>query len=386
MKISRCLLLSLIFVAAGCDRSSDDPDVATRDSAGVTITENAASERPLQLTASRISVLIPPDSALSAVPWGVAADPASGQVYVADWRGTRVAVFDSTGSFVADYGREGDGPGEFRSPTAVALDPEGALVVWDTGRRILSRWSSAGELLDERRPEVAYWGPGVSVGAGRLVTVTSERDPDGTALHQRLVSRSGQDREILYELTREQVAMELPCISMPAPRVFAPSIIWTGRGDTVYVAHHPTYRIDVYVDEALTRSIRRDVDPIPVTETMALEWVEAGPYASFMRACGVDARAIVDAVGHEEALSPVLGIAIDPGGRMWVTRTAEGMHAGSVDVFHADGTYEGSLADIGMPVAFLSDSLLVSVRLEATGEQIVSLYELGGEERAAPTE
>lgn len=375
MKTWRYLLL-LILVVAACAQSSDGSAVATRDSAGVTITENRAPDHPLELTVSRISDLIPPDSALSVVPWGVAADPASGRVYIADWRGTRVAAFDSAGSFVADYGREGDGPGEFRSPAAVAMASDGALVAWDTGRRILSRWSSDGELLGERRPEVAYWGPGFAVGDDRLVTVTSERDPDGMGLHQRLVSRSGRDTEILYELTREQVPMELPCISMPAPRVFAPSITWTGPGDTIYVLDGPAYKIDVYVDDELTRSIRRDVDPIPVTEAMALERVEIGPYASFMRSCGVDAEAIVDAVGHEETLAPVLGIAVDPGGRIWVTRTSDGVHPASVDVFRPDGTYEGTLTGTGMPVAFLSDSLLVSMRAEGTGEQIVSLYEL----------
>lgn len=136
----------------------------------------------------------------------------------------------------------------------------------------------------------------------------------------------------------------------------------------------------MYVDDELTRSIRRDVDPIPVTESMARERVETGPYASFMRNCGVDAQAIVDAVGHEEAVSPVLGIAVDPGGGMWVTRTSDGVQAETVDVFRPDGTYEGTLTGTGMPVAFLSDSLFVSMRVKATGEQIVSLYELGRED------
>ena len=342
------------------------------------------SDRPLPATVTRVADLIPPDGALSAVPWGIATDPSSGRVFIADWTGTRVAVFDSTGSWVADFGREGDGPGEFRSPSAAATDPEGALVVWDTGRQVLSRWSPEGELLGERRPELDYWGPGFTVGDDRIVTVTIERDPDGTAVHQRLVSRTGDDTRVLHELTREQVPMELPCISMPAPRVYAPSITWTGRGDTVYVHDGPGYEIDVFVDGSLVRSVRRDIDPTPVTEFMAIERVETGPYESFMQTCGVDASAIVDAVGYEEAIPPVLGLAVDPAGRLWVTRTTDGAHATAVDVFGRDGSYQGTLTGADMPVAFLSDSLLVSIRLEATGAQIASLYRLDGDGHAAP--
>ena len=83
---------------------------------------------------------------------GVAADPTSDRIYLADWTGQRVAAFDASGAYAGSYGRSGDGPGEFRNPSAVSLDPDGILTVWDTGRQMLSRWSSEGELLNEQRP------------------------------------------------------------------------------------------------------------------------------------------------------------------------------------------------------------------------------------------
>lgn len=369
--------IPLLLVALACE-SGDPVETVVRDSAGVEIVENPSVDRMLPLDVAEIASLVPPDSALTPVPWGVAAEPTSGKIFVADWAGFRVAVFDQTGSFVDNYGREGEGPGEFQSPSAVAVDGSGSLAVWDTGRRIISRWSSEGELLSEQRPEVAYWGPGFAITPNRMIAVTSESAPDGTGLHQRLVSWSSGDVRTIYTLTLEQDVMELPCIAMPAPKVFAPSVQWRSQGEAVYVLKNPDYQIDVYKDEVLVRSIRRAVQPIVVTDEMAAERVRTGPYADFMQVCGVTADAVVRAAGHERAIAPVLDIAVDPLGRLWVTRTSDGMQAEAVDVLSPNGEYLGTVTGAGMPVTFLADSLMVSLHEQETGERTASLHKIPG--------
>jgi len=164
----------LTLTTASCEPARRDTQAApARDSAGVTIIENHGPDEMLGIRAVRTVDLVPPDSALTAVPWGVAADPVTDRIYVADWTGQRVVAFDASGTYAGTYGREGDGPGEFRNPAAVSMDPYGALAVWDTGRQILNRWSSEGDLLNEQRPELAYWGPGFAIGSDWLATVTS---------------------------------------------------------------------------------------------------------------------------------------------------------------------------------------------------------------------
>jgi formylglycine-generating enzyme required for sulfatase activity len=349
-----------------------------RDSAGVSIVENRGDDEPLGAVAVRIRDLVPPDSALTAVPWGVAADPMTGRIYVADWTGTRVATFDRSGVYTGSYGRAGDGPGEFRNPSAVALDPYGALTVWDTGRGILSRWSSEGDLLNEQRPGLAHWGPGFAIGVDWLVTVTSETAPSGMVMEQRLVAQTPRGTETLHEVPLELAMMRMPFVSMPAPKVFAPRVIWTSRGDTVYVLNGPGYGVDLYAHGTPVSSFRRAVNPIQVTDEMAVEGVQSGPgpYRGFMRRYGVTAEEIATAVGHEEVVSPVQGIAVDPRGRLWVTRSSNGVSPELVDILNAGGEYQGTFEAPGVPVAFLSDSLFVSLRLEETGEPTVSLYEL----------
>ena len=45
----------------------------------------------------------------------------------------------------------------------------------------------------------------------------------------------------------------------------------------------------------------------------------------FMRRFGLEAEDIVAAVGYEEQVSSVLSMVAAPGGRLWVTRSADGM-------------------------------------------------------------
>ena len=66
-------------------------------------------------------------------PWGIDVDAARGRVYVADWRNDRVQQFDLDGRFVAALGRAGHGPGELRRPAGVAVDPDGNVAVADWG-------------------------------------------------------------------------------------------------------------------------------------------------------------------------------------------------------------------------------------------------------------
>ena len=55
----------------------------------------------------------------------------NGQIFVIEFNGDRVTVFSGDGEFVRNFGRLGEGPGEFRNPTAMAWDGMGRLWVSD---------------------------------------------------------------------------------------------------------------------------------------------------------------------------------------------------------------------------------------------------------------
>ncbi|MFW6079733.1 MAG: 6-bladed beta-propeller [Gemmatimonadota bacterium] len=364
-------------ILAGCGGGSapaSSPVVS--DSAGLRIVANPAPDRPLDRAPVRIADLMTPDSALTAVPWGVAADPATGRVYVLDRTGHRVAVFDRSGEYIERYGRRGEGPGEFQGAAALSVGPDGTLTVWDPGRAVLSRWSAAGDLLDERRAPIAYWGPGVHVGSDGLFTVTSSTSAD--EMRQMLVHVAADgDSTVLHTVARELVMAELPCLAQPMPRIFAPDIVWTARGDTVWVLDEPEYRIDIHVDGTPVESVRRPPAPLEVTDAMATEWARQR-YGPFMRRCGgLAPDALIAELGREEQTAPVQRLAVDPAGRLWVTRSPDGLVPDRVDLLAPDGRYLGTFDSPGMPLAFLSPSRFVSLRVRPeTGETILSIREL----------
>ena len=60
-----------------------------------------------------------------------------GRYYVSDRGNGRVAVFDPDGRFLFGFGREGEGPGEFRYPGLLSVE-EGVVTLYDSGNRRVS--------------------------------------------------------------------------------------------------------------------------------------------------------------------------------------------------------------------------------------------------------
>src|SRR5690242_13728617 len=84
-------------------------------------------------------------------------DPATGDVYIAESHTDvtdpnlvgRISVFDKTGKFLRVIGRTGTGPGEFRTPHALAFDSQGRLVVADRHNHRIQLLTKSGQFIRE---------------------------------------------------------------------------------------------------------------------------------------------------------------------------------------------------------------------------------------------
>lgn len=79
-----------------------------------------------------------------------------GRVYLEDQSPAVIKVFDSTGRFVRTIGREGDGPGEYRSPILMI---QGAhLIVQDPRLARITVFDTSGSLIRSFRSTCCYFG------------------------------------------------------------------------------------------------------------------------------------------------------------------------------------------------------------------------------------
>jgi DNA-binding beta-propeller fold protein YncE len=78
-------------------------------------------------------------------PWAVAVEPATRNIVVAEWGNHRVQVLTATGAYVAQFGSEGTLTGQFRNPQGVTVDPtSGNIVVADTVNSRIQLWRGGG--------------------------------------------------------------------------------------------------------------------------------------------------------------------------------------------------------------------------------------------------
>jgi streptogramin lyase len=72
-----------------------------------------------------------------------------GDLYVVETGNNRVQRFDSNGDFIGEWGTPGTGEGEFREPRGIALDSQGFVYVVDSGNCRVQKFTSDGTFITE---------------------------------------------------------------------------------------------------------------------------------------------------------------------------------------------------------------------------------------------
>ena len=111
-----------------------------------------------------------------------------GQVYVSDGYGnSRVMEFDGRGKFVRTWGRPGMGPGEFKIPHAVRVDPRGRVLVADRENKRSQVFNGQGtveSIWDGFAPYGLELDPsGAIFVADGLANQVLQLGPDGKVVH-----------------------------------------------------------------------------------------------------------------------------------------------------------------------------------------------------------
>ena len=299
--------------------------------------------------------------------WSIAVDD-DWNVYVFDEQAQHIQVYDSASVYMETLGGRGEGPGEFSRAEAIALLPDGRLVVRDPGNMRVHVFGPGPGERDEWRYNSGYAyssGPLYTDGLGRTFLETRDMSrtdfgmhfvvlgSDGTPLDTMPLPSGGYEQATLTAEFSDEGGSGRTDMIVP----FSPRFIWTVHPNGHFLTGHSSaYRIDVPRDDGVLR-IERVHDPVPVSDGERESSVEriTRTMRNTQPGWSWNGPPIPD---YKPAFVELL---VGKGGRIWARLSSEGElienenynpdNPGSVpvlwnerlryDVFEPDGTYLG---------------------------------------------
>lgn len=374
---------SIGVITVGCVSGGGGDELATRtDSAGIEIVTNTGLDRPIEVSYVRdVQIGGEPSGPASFYQVGrsqLAVTP-DGKIVVLDRQGSKVSVFSSDGAPLASFGREGDGPGEFRNPTSLAILEDGTVVVHEYQKRALQRFTLDGVLVDQRILTVPFSGAGI-VGTPTGLLLLSQNAPRGDGeLVRRVLHLSEADTVQLGPTVTSTVSFvtyESCRVRMTQPPLFESDLVWASNGLGTIVVSGPTYSVEVFEGTNLVAIVRRDLEPEAATEAVLARVLGDGqPWEIGGTECVIPPDEIIEQRGYDPTVPLVESLAIAPSGELWVKRRTIGSEERAIDIFAPDGEYIGTApSDSPFPAGFLPDGRLLTIEKDSFDVERVILY------------
>ena len=342
---------------------------------------------------------------------GVAFDP-SGNLYMLDRQAARIVVVDREGGFVRQFGRVGEGPGEFdgrnTSSLRIAVLRDGRTVVFDQrqGFIVFSAFGEFERAVSMPTRALTFM-PRLDAdrrGGGVVATRVVESVP----LDWLIRSRSGDRlpvpafRHIVRMVpTGDEVVQDTVVYAWKplgyATYFFPPLEAGTLPNGGVAYTDSSAYAIKVVTrDGELERVLKRPFGPRPTTDRMIerhqeslrkereargaqpLPWV-GGAQGAALRSISESDTEQGRSTAYYHLVPAVHKLRTAWEGNIWVQRRGEEPESdGPIDILTPDGRYLGTLAAgaTTMPAAFGPDGLVAFIERNELGVQTVVVRRL----------
>lgn len=361
------LLLGLVATVACSDGDASDADFTTRDSAGVRIVESSGprwdSSDAWRVDPPSVTIGAAEGAAGQQLERVVSATRLSdGTIVVADGGARSIRRYDSSGSHLGSFGREGDGPGEFRALSWLGRTAGDSLLAWDRGLNRISVFTPAGALGGEYRPALAELPMSLEVkgqlSEGRLLLArgASFIPADGAQGVQRqpvtawVISRTGEQLASIGPFPGESVSLRAGAnagstIRTPVP--FGPSTLFGAAGDDVYVVNTDSFAVRTYsADGQLTRIARREHVPLALRPEDVAADIEARleelPPVDWIRE---GSRKSLESVPVPQTIPAARAMHLDAEGYLWIEAGRRpGETQATWSIFEPEGRWLGDLS------------------------------------------
>jgi len=305
-------------------------------------------------------------------------------IFVLDRGDKTIKAYDPGGRFARQFGREGEGPGEFRTPSEMVALRDTLLVYdWRLGRFTFltrdggvvstSRVPPAGRglrVLDDTtlilgfsggysarlRPEIEFW----------LVCL----DRAG-AVRDTLLTGVDVDA-IVYRTERSMTVFSAP---------FARGPRWDAGSGRLVFGRGERYVIDQYrcaPEPRLEASVRRTVPPVEATEADRAAYRRPYEDPGFPEETRKRYATILRTVAYPSTWPAYEDLRLDASGRLWALLPAhEADSLATWDIFAAEGDYLGAVTLPGdIRVHLILEDAVYGVARDELGVQSVVRYRI----------
>jgi len=308
-------------------------------------------------------------------------------VFVADSGNNRIAVFDPEGNYLRQFGRKGDGPGEFRTLRIQSLKG-GEISIWDYMRRRMTLYRTDGTYLETVTPLQVRSIRGLqrdeNANLYYLFSFSSEQDGyqiNGDGI--RVCSAAGDTLcEVRTPGTKEAFTIQADNISGAAVLPFSgeTEALLLNSGE-ILISTGMEPRIALYdLSGEIVRDIRIDLEVQPITDT------EKREIQSQMRQDAEENedermrefdRAMAESVKFPDHKAFWARILEDSDGYLWLSRPTnpwDRSEEGFYRVLSPDGEYLGETVTPSSFGQFQRGRYLAWSTIEETGQTIPTIY------------
>jgi hypothetical protein len=313
---------------------------------------------------------------------GVAFD-SSDNLYVLDSRNFRVVVFDRSGRFVRQFGKQGSGPGELRNPVGLLLTSANEVVVNDSRHRALTVYNSSGEYV-RQIPMAGVADPPrdqlYSLPDGSIMALSGGY-PTTEGRFARILLFPSAAAQAATEIVREPTTPMLdvrmnPGASGPSSlrrtAVYAPEAFLALTADGLPVlSNEAAYRLRFFDRSGQqVKTVSRPITPMPVTRETREAYLSRA--SRERRAAGVPPDFPYE-MPFAEVIAVVKAMRSDAAGRIWVQRRENDGLPGPIDIIASGRSYVGTLRNQQLPDAFSRTGLLAYVVTDEMGVERVAV-------------
>jgi len=200
-----------------------------------------------------------------------------GNFYVADSDNNRIQKYDPEGKYLLTIGREGQGPGEFRSFSLPRFDKDNSLYITDGSNRRISFFDKDGQYLKQIRMQERHNNLYINSKGLIIATKSSQSEDDNIMKSIATYGLFDEGFNLVKELYKDEI--EMPRLAGAdessiakflthalSELAFRPFVRYTlANNDLIYLGYPDKYEINIYSSEGkIVRKITRDYDFLPV--------------------------------------------------------------------------------------------------------------------------